>query len=86
MKQILDLFSEATYVILEYAISSLITVPMATKARADAPICYVLLGGTEQARAPKTDWQMQHLYYTYEGLWERQPLPNTCTSHTAVPN
>ena len=86
IKQNLDLSSGATYVTLEYAISSLITVAMATKARADAPICYVALGGAEQASAPKMDWQMQHLYYTYDGLWERQPPPHTRTSHTAVPN
>lgn len=86
VKQSLDLSSGATYVTLEYAISSLMSVPMATKARADAPICYVALGGAERASAPKMDWQMQHLYYTCEGLWERQPPPHTCTSHTAVPN
>lgn len=73
IKQNLDLSSGATYVTLEYAISSLTTVPMATKARADAPVCSVALGGAEQASAPSMDWQMQHLSYAYEGLWEKHP-------------
>lgn len=83
IKQNLDLSSGATCVTLEYALSSLSAVPMATEAKADAPICYVALGGAEQASAPNMDWQVQHLYYAYEGLWERQHLPHMCTSHTA---
>lgn len=83
IKQNLDLSSGATCVTLEYAISSLSAVPMATEAKAGAPICYVALGGAEQASAPNMDWQVQHLYYTYEGLWERQHLPHMCTSRTA---
>lgn len=38
---------------LEFAISSLITVPMAAKARADAPTCCGAAGGAEQASTPK---------------------------------
>lgn len=52
---------------------------MATTARADAPICSVTLDGAEQA--PKMGWQMQHLCYTSEGVWERQPPPHMCTTN-----
>lgn len=41
------------------------------------PSANVALGGAEQASAPKMDWQMQHLCYTYDNVWERQPPPHT---------